>query len=192
MVWQDCRPTLTKNLSSGASSPDHRRIQEFDRSNQANEEAIYECECLVKDEPASQHGCLVDLGLGFGGVDSGDCPLNGLLEVVVYRVIHVVDTPYGFSSVGVNVRRGGRSWRLGDPVTFRHVHPKTARSSSTITSTRRTSIADMSRACADSGFGNLSRDRTSFCVTVAGHQKRVTTTASMTRDSLSCSPKPPQ
>jgi hypothetical protein len=45
----------------------------------------------------------------------------------------------------------------------------------------------MNPACADSGYGYLSQDRTSFGVTVAGHQKRVTTTA--TWESPGCSPK---
>ena len=34
-VWQDCRPTRTRNLSSDASSRNHRHIQEIGRSNSA-------------------------------------------------------------------------------------------------------------------------------------------------------------
>jgi hypothetical protein len=47
----------------------------------------------------------------------------------------------------------------------------------------------MNPACADSGYGYLSQDLTSFGVTVAGHQKRVTTTA--TWESPGCSRVPP-
>ena len=50
----------------------------------------------------------------------------------------------------------------------------------------------MSQACADSGYGYLSQDRISSGVTVAGHQKRVTTTGSMARKSLACSECAPE
>ena len=45
----------------------------------------------------------------------------------------------------------------------------------------------MSPACVGSGCGYLIQVRTSFGVNVAGHQKRVITSASMTRESLACS-----